>query len=252
MNQLDLSNRVAVITGGAQGIGYACAQRMLRSGAAVVLVGHRRQRGSNERAKVWRRSARSLPRCVELTDEAAVQDATQAALAAHRRIDILVNNAGITGGNAATWELDPAVWRRVIDVNLYRTVPDLPRDRAAHARARLWTHREHRFGGGQGRQSECRALQRFEGRPDRVDEVARQGARDARRARQRGDARPQRKTAIFDSMTQAHIDFMLSKIPMGRFLEVDEVAAMVSWLASEDCAFSTGAVFDISGGRATY
>jgi hypothetical protein len=126
-----------------------------------------------------------------------------------------------------------------------------PGDRAGHAEARLRAHREHRVDRGQGRQSERVGLQRVEGRRDRAHQVDRQGAREVGRARQLRDAGAVR-TAIFDQITQQHIDFMLSKIPMGRFGTVDEIASMVCWLASEDCSFSTGAVFDLSGGRATY
>ena len=117
MNRIDLAGRAAVVTGGAQGIGLAIAERLLDSGAGVALwdideaqLGHAAQRlGGRGKVTTTR---------VELTDEASVEAATRAALAAHGRIDILVNNAGITGGNGVTWELDPAVWRRVVEVNL--------------------------------------------------------------------------------------------------------------------------------------
>jgi 3-oxoacyl-[acyl-carrier protein] reductase len=189
MNQLDMKGRVAVVTGGAQGIGYAVAERMLNSGATVALWdidGVQLEKAAKALGQLGTVSLDT----VELTDEASVQAATQATIARHGRLDARVNSAGITGGNGTTWELAPDVWRRVIV-----------------AKAGVL-----------------------------VNAVTPAAA----------------KTPIFDSMNPEHIEFMLSKIPMGRFLEVDEAASMITWLATEDCAFSTAAVFDLSGGRATY
>jgi NAD(P)-dependent dehydrogenase (short-subunit alcohol dehydrogenase family) len=250
MNQLDLNGRVAVITGGAQGIGFAAAERMLRSGAAVALwdIDAPRLEGAREAlAKVGAVSTH----VVELTDESSVRDAVAATLAAHGAIDILVNNAGITGGNGPTWELAPEVWRRVIEVNL--VAPYLV------CRAVV----PHMIQRGYGRIVNIASIAGKEGNPNAshysaskagligltkslAKELATQGVLV------NAVTPAAAKTAIFDSMTQQHIDFMLSKIPMGRFLQMDEAAAMIAWLASEDCAFSTGAVFDLSGGRAVY
>jgi 2-dehydro-3-deoxy-L-rhamnonate dehydrogenase (NAD+) len=250
MNQLDLNNRVAVITGGAQGIGLATAARMLDSGAAVALWDIDAARLEQAGAALESRG-QVCTNVVELTDEASVQQATQAAIAAHGKIDILVNNAGITGGNAPTWELAPAMWRRVIDVNLVG--PFLT------CRAVV----PHMLGRGYGRIVNIASIAGKEGNPNAshysaskagliglTKSLAKELAKTGVLVNAVTPAAA--KTAIFDSMKQEHIDFMLGKIPMGRFLQVDEVAAMVGWLASEDCAFSTGAVFDISGGRATY
>jgi NAD(P)-dependent dehydrogenase (short-subunit alcohol dehydrogenase family) len=250
MNQLDLKQRVAVITGGAQGIGYACAKRMLESGAAVALWDIDAPR--LELAQQALQSLGTVSReVVELTDEASVQRATQAAIERHGQIDILVNNAGITGGNATTWELDPAVWRRVIEVNLVG--PFLT------CRAVV----PHMIGRGYGRIVNIASIAGKEGNPNASHYSASKAGLIAltkslaKELASRGVlvnavTPAAARTAIFDSMAQSHIDFMLSKIPMGRFLQVDEAAAMIGWLSSEDCAFSTGAVFDISGGRATY
>jgi 3-oxoacyl-[acyl-carrier protein] reductase len=250
MNRIDLAGRVAVVTGGAQGIGLAIAERLLDSGAGVALwdidetqLGHAAQRlGGKGQVTTTR---------VELTDEASVEAATRAALAAHGRIDILVNNAGITGGNAPTWELAPDVWRRVVDVNLVG--PFLT------CRAVV----PHMLKAGYGRIVNIASVAGKEGNPNASHYSASKAGLIALTKSLGKELATQgvlvnavspaaAKTAIFDQMTQAHIDFMLSKIPMARFLAVDEAAAMVAWLASEECSFSTGAVFDLSGGRATY
>ena len=250
MNQLDLKGRVAVVTGGAQGIGYATSERLLKSGASVVMWDI--DAGKLAEACTSLASLGSVSGfVVELTDDAAVAQATTMTVAACGRIDILVNNAGITGGNAATWELDPAVWRRVIEVNLiapYLTcrnvVPQMVKQ-------------------GWGRIVNIASVAGKEGNPNAshysaskaglialtkslAKEVATQGILV------NAIAPAVAKTAMFEQMTQKHIDYMLGKIPMGRFVEVQEIAAMVAWLSSEDCSFSTGAVFDITGGRSTY
>ena len=250
MNQLDLNGRVAIITGGAQGIGYAAAERLLLSGASVVL---------------WDIDAKGLGKArealaalgtvdsatVELTDEAAVADATTRAASDHGRIDILVNNAGITGGNGPTWELAPAVWRRVIEVNLI----------APYLTCRAVV--PHMLQRGYGRIVNVASVAGKEGNPNASHYSASKAGvialtkSLAKELATKGIlvnavAPAAAKTAIFDQMSEQHIQFMLSKIPMGRFVEVGEVAAMIGWLASEDCSFTTGSVFDISGGRATY
>ncbi|MBL0093677.1 MAG: SDR family oxidoreductase [Piscinibacter sp.] len=250
MNQLDLNGRVAVITGGAQGIGYATAERMLLSGAAVVLW--------DIDAKALAAARESLSALgtvdtatVELTDADAVLAAAGAVMRTHGRIDILVNNAGITGGNATTWELDPAMWRRVIDVNL--VAPYL----VCRAVVPQMLQR------GYGRIVNVASVAGKEGNPNASHYSASKAGLIALTKSLAKELATQgilvnavspaaAKTAIFDQMSEQHINFMLGKIPMGRFVQVGEIAALIGWLASEDCSFSTGAVFDISGGRATY
>ncbi len=250
MNDIDLHERVAIVTGGAQGIGFAIAKRLLGSGATVVLWDRDVSRLEAARAELSALGTVDA-RVVELTDERAVDAAASAAAAQHHRIDIAVNNAGITGGNAPTWELAPAVWREVIEVNL--VAPYLVcRAVVPHMRARRY-----------GRIVNIASIAGKEGNPNAshysaskaglialTKSLAKELAADGVLVNAVTPAAAQ--TAMFATMTQAHIDFMLSKIPMGRFLEVDEAAAMVAWLASEECSFSTGAVFDLSGGRATY
>ncbi|HET6598600.1 MAG TPA: SDR family NAD(P)-dependent oxidoreductase [Burkholderiaceae bacterium] len=250
MNQIDLKERVAIITGGAQGIGYAVAERMLRSGARVVLWDIDAARLNDAERSLAELGSVSTS-IVELSVEADIAAAVKDAMAAHGRIDILVNNAGITGGNAATWELDPAVWRRVIEVNL--VAPYL----ACRAVVPRMLER------GYGRIVNIASVAGKEGNPNASHYSASKaglialtkslGKELATRGILVNAVSPAAaRTAIFDSMTQTHIDYMLAKIPMARFLEVGEAAAMVAWLASEECSFSTGAVFDLSGGRATY
>jgi 3-oxoacyl-[acyl-carrier protein] reductase len=250
MNRLDLEGRVAVITGGAQGIGYAVAERMLASGASVALWDV-----NGERLAQARESLAALgqvaTQVVEITDEASVDAATQATLARFGRLDILVNSAGITGGNGTTWELAPDIWRRVIEVNLV----------GCYLSCRSVV--PHMIKAGYGRIVNIASVAGKEGNPNASHYSASKagligltkslGKELAKTGVLVNAVTPAAaKTPIFDSMKQEHIDFMLSKIPMGRFLEVGEAASMIGWLASEDCAFSTGAVFDLSGGRATY
>jgi 2-dehydro-3-deoxy-L-rhamnonate dehydrogenase (NAD+) len=250
MNTIDLRGRVALVTGGAQGIGYVTAERMLRSGASVLLWDV-----DGARLSLARGALSSLGRVdiamVELTDQAAVDAATARALEGFSRIDILVNNAGITGGNGTTWELDPAVWRRVVEVNLIApylacraVVPQMIRQ-------------------GYGRIVNIASVAGKEGNPNASHYSASKAGLIAltkslgKELATKGVlvnavAPAAARTAIFEQMAAEHIDYMLGKIPMGRFVEPAEIAALVCWLSSEECSFSTGAVFDISGGRATY
>jgi 3-oxoacyl-[acyl-carrier protein] reductase len=250
VNQIDLKGRTALITGGAQGIGYATAQRMLASGASVALWDINAAQLDTAQAALSAHGQVST-NVVELSDETAVAAATAATLARHGRIDILVNNAGITGGNGPTWELSPEVWRRVIEVNL--VAPYLV------CRAVV----PHMIKAGYGRIVNIASVAGKEGNPNASHYSASKAGVIALTKSLAKELATQgvlvnavtpaaARTPIFDSMTQQHIDYMLSKIPMARFLEVDEAAAAIAWLASSDCSFSTGSVLDLSGGRATY
>ena len=242
MNRIDLDGRRAVVTGGAQGLGRAIAERLIASGAAVEIWD---MQDAPTRAAAAAMGAGA--RVLDLTDDAAVAGAAEAAGA----VDILVNNAGITGGNAPTWQLDPAIWRQVVEVNLTATfvvcralVPGM-------------------IARGYGRIVNIASVAGKEGNPNAAHYSASKagvialtkslGKELAETGVLVNCVTPAAaRTPIFDQMSGKHIDYMLSKIPMKRFLEPDEAAAMVAWLASRDCAFSTGAVFDLSGGRATY
>ena len=250
MNQIDLKDRVAVVTGGAQGIGYAIAERFLDSGARVVLWDIDAARLDAARAALAGRGA-VHGQVVELTDDAAVGLAVSATLAAQGRIDILVNNAGITGGNAPTWELEPAVWRRVIEVNL--VAPYLACRHVVPAMIRSGYGRIVNIASVAGKEGNPNASHYSASKAGLIALTKSLGKELATRGILVNAITPAvARTAMFEQMTQQHIDYMLGKIPMGRLLEVQEIAALAAWLASEDCSFSTGAVFDISGGRATY
>ena len=248
MNTIDMKGRIAVITGGAQGIGFATAERFVASGAAVVLWDIDTALLAKAQAALG--AAASIAR-VELTDAAAVAAAAQAVLARHGRIDILVNNAGITGGNAPTWELAPEMWRRTIDVNL--VAPYL----TCHAIVPAMIKQ------GYGRIVNVASVAGKEGNPNASHYSASKAGLIAltkslgkelatKNILVNAVAPAAARTAIFEQMKPEFIDYMLSKIPMGRFVEPNEIAAAIAWLASEDCSFTTASVLDISGGRATY
>jgi len=253
MNQIDLKSRHAIITGGARGIGYAVAERLLASGAHVALWDLDADKLATSVAALQAAHPHQQVsgQALDISDDASVQREANALAARWGRIDILVNNAGITGGNGLTWELEPAVWRQVIEVNLI----------APYLTCRAVV--PHMLAGGWGRIVNIASVAGKEGNPN-ASHYSASKAGLIGLTKSLGKELAQKnilvnaitpgaaKTDIFDQMTQQQIDYMLSKMPMGRFLQVQEVAAMVAWLASEDCSFTTGGVFDISGGRATY
>ncbi|NYT77968.1 SDR family oxidoreductase [Alcaligenaceae bacterium] len=250
MNQLDLNGRVAVITGGARGIGYAIAQRILASGGEVAIWDRdevRMQQAKHELSAAGSVSAH----VVDLTDLAAVEAATRETLAHHQKIDILVNNAGITGGNAPTWELDATAWKEVIDVNLiapYYTCRSVIPPMLEQGYGRIVN-----IASVAGKEGNPNASHYSASKAGLIGLTKSLGKELAGKGVIVNAVTPAvAKTDLFDSMTQQHIDYMLSRIPLARFVRVDEIAALVCWLASEECSFSTGSVFDISGGRATY
>lgn len=247
MNTIDLQGRTAIVTGGAQGIGLATAERLASSGARVIIWDINTE---GVEAAVEQLGQGTSGQALDLTDEQAVARAAEAATA-NGSIDILVNNAGITGGNAKTWELDSAVWRHTVEVNLI--APFLT------CKALV----PHMMSNGYGRIVNVASIAGKEGNPN-ASHYSASKAGLIGLTKSLGKELAQTgvlvncltpaaaRTPIFDQMSQEHIDFMLSKIPMGRFLEPQEVAAMIAWMASEECSFTTGGVFDISGGRAVY
>ena len=233
MIQFDFAGRTAVVTGGAQGIGAAIAKRLKACGAKV---------------SIW--DLDSSPR-VDVSDAQSVQAATERTLRELGRIDVLVNNAGIAGKNAPTVDYPVEEWERVLRVNLTSQFLCCRAVAPHMVKARY------------GRIVNIASIAGKEGNPNAVAySASKAGVISLTKSLGKELAQTgvlvncitpaAAKTAIFDQMTQQHIDYMLSKIPMSRFVEVDEIAALACFLASGDCSFSTGAVFDISGGRATY
>ena len=250
MNQSDLSGRCAVVTGGAQGIGLSIATRFLASGAKVSLWDQDASLLQDTCSRLESHgSVHSV--VVELTDAEAVAKATLDAVSAFGEIDILVNNAGIAGPTEPSWEYALEDWRRVIDVDLNAVY--------YCCRAVIPMMREQNY----GRVVNVASIAGKEGNPNAAAySAAKAGviALTKSIAKETADLNiavncispAAAKTRIFDQISQQHIDYMLSKIPRGRFVLVEEIAAMVAWMVSEENSFTTGAVFDLSGGRATY
>ncbi len=248
MNQLDMRDRVAVVSGGAAGIGLAIAQRLAASGARLALWD--RDRGALEAARTALGTGHGTS-VVDVTSEAEVAAAAQSTLARFGHIDALVCSAGITGPNLPVADYPLADWKQVIDINLGGVF--------LCNRAVLPAMREADY----GRIVNIASIAGKEGNPNASAYSASKaavialtkslGKELARTGIRVNCVTPAAvRTGMFSQMTPAHIDFMLSKIPMGRFGTVEEIAAMVCWLCTEECSFSTGAVFDLSGGRAVY
>jgi 3-oxoacyl-[acyl-carrier protein] reductase len=248
MNQLDFNGRTAVITGGAAGIGLAIARRLVASGGRVSLWD--RDAAALERARAALGAGTDV-RTVDIADAAGVEAATQATIIALERIDALVCSAGITGPNAATWDYPVDAWREVMEVNLNGVF--LCNRAVVPAMLRLDYGRIVNIASVAGKEGNPNASAYSASKAAVIALTKSLGKELAKTGIRVNCVTPAAvKTAIFDQMTQAHIDFMLSKIPMARFGQAEEVAALAAWLCTEDCSFSTGAVFDLSGGRATY
>lgn len=248
MNRIDLSGQVGVVTGGAQGLGFAMARRLLASGAMMSLWDMNAERLEAARAELGGGVATAV---VDITDADAVVEAHRATEAALGPVSILVNSAGIAGPNHTLDAYPPADWKRVVDINLNGTF-HVNRAAVPGMKARNY-----------GRIVNIASIAGKEGNPNA-------SAYSASKAAVIGLTKSLGKelagydiavncitpaaarTPIFDQMSQEHIDYMLSKIPRNRFLEVDEAASMVAWLVSKENSFTTAAVFDLSGGRATY
>ena len=250
MNAVDLKNRTAIVTGGARGIGLATAQKLLVSGASVALWDIDAAALDSAVASL-QRHGRVYPAVVDVTDEASIAPAAEALIRDAGKVDILVNNAGITGDNAPLWQLEPEVWRRVVEVNLI----------GPYLLCRAIV--PHMIAAGYGRIVNIASIAGKDGNPNAshysaskagligwTKSLAKELATTGVLVNAVTPAAA--KTELFDQMKKEHIDYMLARIPMNRFLAVEELAAMIAWLCSEDCSFSTGAVFDISGGRAVY
>jgi 2-dehydro-3-deoxy-L-rhamnonate dehydrogenase (NAD+) len=250
MNRIDLAGRRAVVTGGAQGIGRAVAERFLASGAAVSLW--------DRDADLVRATAGALAAqgtvhhvAADVTSAERVGAATAATVDALGGVDILVANAGVTGPNVTLWDYPVDAWRQVLEVNLTgificcrAVVPLMIRQnygRIVNVASIAGKEGNPNASAYSASKAGVIALTKSLGKELAGYDIAVNSVTPAAA-----------KTRLFEQMTQQHIDYMLSKIPRGRFLLVEEVASMVAWLASEENSFTTGAVFDLSGGRATY
>lgn len=250
MNQIDLKGKKAIVTGAARGIGQAIAERLLRSGASVSIW--------DVDVDAMAETALELSKIgpvhvaqVDVTSEESTAKAAAKTAEAFGQIDILVNNAGIAGNNAKLWELPVAEWRKVVDIDLVG--PYL----CCRAVIPLMLKT------GWGRIVNIASIAGKEGNPNASHYSAAKAGVIAL-TKSLGKELAQSgiivncitpaviETDIFKQMSQTHIDYMLSKIPMNRFGQKEEAAAMAAWLCSDDCSFTTGAVFDLSGGRATY
>ena len=246
MNQIDLNNKTAVITGGAQAFGYSMVERFSQSGAKVV---------------IWDKDQElidslDLPENVstvqtDVTSYDSIEKSVQETIDKNSTIDILVNNAGIAGPSFKTWEYPIDQWQNVVDIDLTGVFY------CCRAVA------PHMIKNNYGRIVNVASIAGKEGNPNAMPySAAKAGviALTKSLGKELSDKNiavncvtpAAAKTRIFDQISQEHIDYMLSKIPRGRFLKVDELASMVSWLVSEENSYTTGAVFDLSGGRATY
>lgn len=250
MNQIDLSNRHAVVTGGAQGIGLAVARRFLASGASVTLWDLDKEQLAA--------AVKELDGCgtvdavtADVTDAGSVSRAAASTEGKFGKIDILVANAGISGPNLKCWEYPVEVWQQIIDVDLTGVF--------LCCRAVIPFMLQRKY----GRIVNVSSIAGKKGNPNASAYSAAKAGVIALTKSLGKELADQNiavncitpaaaRTRIFDQMSQQHLDYMLAKIPRGRFLELDEIGAMVSWLVSEENSFTTGAVFDLSGGRATY
>ena len=248
MNQLDFKDRTAIVTGGAQGIGLAIARSLVASGARVRIWD---RDGARLASVVKELGANAAGDALDVTDPDAVERGVQSALASGGRIDVLVNNAGIAGINTPTVDYPVDEWKRVLDVNL--TGPFLCCRAVAPHMVKAKYGRIVNIASVAGKEGNPNAVAYSASKAGVISLTKSLGKELAQSGVLVNCVTPAAaKTAIFDQMSEQHINYMLSKIPMNRFVMVDEIAALVCWLGSEDCSFSTGGVFDISGGRATY
>ena len=250
MNQIDLKNRHAVVTGGAQGIGLAVATRLIESGASVSLWDRDADLLNTAQKRLGKIGTASTE-VVDVSDPDSVSSATESTASKHGSIDILVANAGIAGPNHKTWEYPIDAWKQILDINLTGVflccraiVPHMLRQdygRIVNVASIAGKEGNPTASAYSASKAGVIALTKSLGKETATRNIAVNCITPAAA-----------RTRIFEQISQEHIDFMLSRIPRGRFLEVDEVAAMVAWLVSEENTFTTGAVFDLSGGRATY
>jgi 2-dehydro-3-deoxy-L-rhamnonate dehydrogenase (NAD+) len=250
VNQIDLGSRHAVVTGGAQGIGFSVATRLMQSGASVS-IWDQDPAALNTAIEQLQGQGRVSKEIVDVSDAASVEEATRSTIDKDQRIDILVANAGIAGANHKTWEYPVEEWGRVININLLGVyhccraiVPHMLRQnygRIVNVASIAGKEGNPNASAYSASKAGVIALTKSLGKETATNNIAVNCITPAAA-----------RTRIFEQMSKEHVAYMLSKIPRGRFLELDEVSAMVAWLVSEENSFTTAAVFDLSGGRATY
>ncbi len=250
MNQIDLEKRIAIVTGAAQGIGFAVAKRLLQSGATVALWDIDDAALQTAKSRLDALGTVTIE-TVNVADPDSVQTATNATMHKHGTIDILVANAGIAGPNHPTWEYPIDAWKQIIDINLTgvflccrAVLPVMLRQnygRIVNVASIAGKEGNPNAPAYSASKAGVIALTKSLGKETAASNIAVNCVTPAAA-----------RTRIFDQMKPEFIDYMLSRIPRGRFLEVDEVSAMIAWLVSEENSFTTAAVFDVSGGRATY
>ena len=246
MNSYDFKNQVAVVTGGANGIGFSVAERLSKSGASVKIWDL-----DIEVAQTAAETINAEAVECDITDWVSVQNATETSINGSEKIDILVNSAGIAGPNDTVVDYDNKAWDRIISVNLTGTYY-VNKAVVPHMKAN-----------GYGRIVNIASVAGKDGNPNASAYSASKAgviALTKSLGKELADSNiavncvtpAAARTAIFDQMSQEHIDYMLSKIPRGRFVEVKEISSMIAWMVSAENSFTTGAVFDLSGGRSTY
>tara|TARA_Y100001949_G_scaffold148615_1_gene133001 strand:- start:2284 stop:3036 length:753 start_codon:yes stop_codon:yes gene_type:complete len=250
MNQIDLKNRKAVVTGGAQGIGLAIAERFLKSGASVSLW-DRDESLLMETSDSLSSKGKVEPVVMDVTDLKSVRNAAEKTEELLGAIEVLVCNAGIAGPTAKIWEYPPEEWQQVIDIDLTGVFNCL------HVVSPIMIDQNY------GRIVNVASVAGKDGNPNAAPySAAKAGVIALTKSLGKELAGydiavncitpAAAKTRIFDQISEDHIQYMLSKIPRNRFLKVEEAASMVAWLCSEENSFTTGGVFDLSGGRSTY
>ena len=245
MNKINLENRVAIVTGGAQGFGLAITKRFIESGARVLIW----DKDTEYLHKVDLKNTQKIE--VDVSNYKSVESAFAESLTYENKIDILINNAGIAGPNFKTWDYPLEEWQKVIDIDLsgvfYCCKTIVP----------------HFIKHNYGRIVNISSIAGKEGNPNAMPySAAKAGVIALTKSLGKELAENNisvncvtpapAKTRIFDQITQEHIDYMLSKIPRNRFVLVEELASLVAWMSSEENSYTTGSTFDLSGGRATY
>ena len=245
MNKINLENRVAIVTGGAQGFGLAITKRFIESGARVLIW----DKDTEYLNKVDLKNTQKIE--VDVSNYKSVENAFAESLKYENKIDILINNAGIAGPNFKTWDYPLEEWQKVIDIDLsgvfYCCKTIVP----------------HFIKHNYGRIVNISSIAGKEGNPNAMPySAAKAGVIALTKSLGKELAENNisvncvtpapAKTRIFDQITQEHIDYMLSKIPRNRFVLVEELASLVAWMSSEENSYTTGSTFDLSGGRATY